>query len=112
MMPKLRRVHILTCPISWDENCVLWLLLSSIQPKFSQTAAFLATFMLGMVLYPEVQARAQAKIDAVVGSARLPTYDDRPSLPYIEALIHELFRWHGPTPLVGSPCIILILEWN
>lgn len=66
------------------------------------TAAFLTTFVLAMVLYPEVQVRAQAEIDTVVGNTRLPTHDDRASLPYVEALIRELFRWHGPTPL-GIP---------
>lgn len=51
-----------------------------------------------MVLYPDVQDRAQAEIDAVTNSIRLPSQDDRASLPYIDALIRELFRWHGPTP--------------
>lgn len=39
-----------------------------------------------MSLYPEVQLRAQAEIDAVVGNDRLPTFSDRESLPYVNAL--------------------------
>jgi hypothetical protein len=31
-----------------------------------------------MVLYPEVQRKAQAEIDAVVGKDRLPDFGDRP----------------------------------
>ena len=52
-----------------------------------------------MLLFPDVQKQAQQEIDLVVGDSRLPTFEDRPSLPYIDALIRELFRWHGPAPL-------------
>ena len=55
-----------------------------------------------MALYPEVQKKAQAEIDAVVGPDRLPEIEDRPSLPYINALIKELMRWNLVTPL-GKP---------
>ena len=53
---------------------------------------------LAMALYPEVQKKAQAEIDAVVGLNRLPEFEDRPSLPYINAVVKELLRWHlvGP----------------
>lgn len=52
-----------------------------------------------MLLNPDVQARAQAEIDSVVGSARLPVFEDRPSLPYIDAVLRETLRWHPPVPL-------------
>ena len=52
-----------------------------------------------MTLYPEVQKKAQAEIDSVIGTDRLPTYTDRESLPYIEALVKEVFRWHVTLPL-------------
>ncbi|THV05395.1 cytochrome P450 [Dendrothele bispora CBS 962.96] len=57
------------------------------------------TFFLAMTLYPEVAKKAQAEIDAVVGSDRLPTLADRSYLPYIEALVKEVFRWNVVTPL-------------
>jgi cytochrome P450 len=44
------------------------------------------SFFLALVLFPEVQRRAQAELDVVIGRERLPTFDDRPRLPYIEAL--------------------------
>lgn len=34
----------------------------------------------------------------VVGRDRLPTYADRPHLPYVNALISEVHRWHTVTP--------------
>jgi cytochrome P450 len=60
-------------------------------------------FFLAMVLYPSIQARAQAEIDSVCGNgARLPTFADKPSLPFTEAVLSELFRWTIITPM-GLP---------
>jgi len=52
-----------------------------------------------MVLYPEVQRRAQAELDSVIGKERLPTFQDRENLPYINALCKEVHRWHPVFPL-------------
>ena len=52
-----------------------------------------------MTMYPDAQRRAQAEIDAVVGNERLPTMFDRESLPYIDALVKEVFRWNPVAPL-------------
>ena len=61
-----------------------------------------------MALYPEVQKKAQAEIDAVVGPNRLPAFNDRPSLPYINAIIKESLRWNLISPL-GKPFVIIIV---
>ncbi|KAL1752889.1 cytochrome P450 [Schizophyllum commune] len=66
------------------------------------TLAGLRALMLALVMYPEVQRRAQADIDRVVGSERLPNFDDRPALPYIDAIIKEVLRMHPPLP-IGLP---------
>ncbi|KAF8837463.1 cytochrome P450 [Paxillus ammoniavirescens] len=63
------------------------------------TTATLLVFMLAMVLHPRVQAKAQQEIDAVVGSERLPNFADRPSLPYVEAVLREILRWRPVTPM-------------
>ena len=47
---------------------------------------------LAMALYPKVQKEAQAEIDTVVGPHRFPDIEDRPSLPYINAVVKELMR--------------------
>lgn len=52
-----------------------------------------------MMLYPEVQERAWKEIDAVVGTDRLPNFEDRSSLPYVEAVLRETLRWHPVFPL-------------
>lgn len=55
--------------------------------------------MLAMVMHPEAQATAQAELDTVLGSGRLPTFADQESLPYLSALMRECFRWGVVTPL-------------
>ena len=59
----------------------------------------LTVFTLAMVLYPAVQKKAQEEIDRVVGSTRLPTFADRASLPYVDALYREVLRWRPGAPL-------------
>ena len=55
-----------------------------------------------MVTHPEVRRKAQEEIDRVIGNAHLPAFNDRPSLPYVEAVYHELMRHSPPLPL-GVP---------
>ncbi|KAF8513276.1 cytochrome P450, partial [Gautieria morchelliformis] len=64
-----------------------------------QTVHTLHTFILAMVLSPEVQKKAQAELDAVVGPNRLPEFEDRNDLPYINALCKEILRWHPLLPV-------------
>jgi cytochrome P450 len=66
------------------------------------TVSSMGCFVLAMALYPEAQKKAQAEIDAVIGTSRLPTSTDRTSLPYVDALIKEVLRWHPVTPM-GVP---------
>lgn len=51
-----------------------------------------------MMNHPEVQRRAQSEIDSVVGSQRLPDFEDRASLPYLDAIMRETMRWHPVLP--------------
>jgi hypothetical protein len=44
-----------------------------------------------MTTYSEIQALAQAELDSVVGTNGLPTFDDRDSLPYINAICKDIF---------------------
>jgi cytochrome P450 len=64
-----------------------------------KTVSAMISFFLALTLFPQVQRRAQAELDVVVGRDRLPTFDDRPHLPYIEALCKELMRWQMVTPI-------------
>ncbi|KAM0229934.1 hypothetical protein ACHAPO_009656 [Fusarium lateritium] len=66
------------------------------------TVSAIACFFLAMSLFPDTQKAAQDEIDRVVGNDRLPTPADRPNLPYIEALVKEVLRWHPVAPM-GLP---------
>ncbi|KAH8990412.1 cytochrome P450 [Lactarius hatsudake] len=68
------------------------------------TSATLAWWMLAMVTYPEVQKRAQAELDAVVGRSRTPTFADFQHLPYIRAMVKETLRWRPVGPLGVPHC--------
>ena len=52
-----------------------------------------------MSLNRDIQRKAQAELDSVVGADRLPTHDDRPALPYINAIVKEALRWQNVLPL-------------
>ena len=52
-----------------------------------------------MLLHPETMRRAQQEIDTIVGRMRLPTFADEPNLPYISALVKEVFRWRPVAPI-------------
>ncbi|KAM7183943.1 putative cytochrome P450 [Naviculisporaceae sp. PSN 640] len=52
-----------------------------------------------LTLYPEVQLRAQAEIDAVCSDQASPTWDDYDKLPYIAQIVKEAMRWRPVTPL-------------
>ena len=59
------------------------------------TTNALETFVLAARLYPRIIGPAQAELESVVGTSRLPTVDDSPNLPYINAIVKE-------TPLATS----------
>jgi len=55
-----------------------------------------------MILFPRVQQKARQELDQVIGSLRLPEFDDLPNLPYIGAIAKEVLRWNSLAPL-GLP---------
>jgi len=55
-----------------------------------------------MVIFPDVQKKAQAELDEVIGRGQLPTFADYDHLPYIRAVVKEIMRWRPVGP-VGIP---------
>ena len=53
---------------------------------------------LAMLAYPEMQARAHAELDAVVGRSHLPTFADLPHVSYTRAMVKEALRWRPLSP--------------
>jgi len=66
------------------------------------TVASIYALFLAMALNPEVMAKAQKEIDNVVGCERLPRFSDRENLPYVNAIVKEILRWHSVVP-TGVP---------
>ena len=65
-----------------------------------KTSSSLSSFVLAMVLYPDVQQKAFEEIRSVCGPDRVPSYEeDREHLPYLSATIMENFRWAPVLPL-------------
>ncbi|KAI9566868.1 CyP450 monooxygenase [Boletus coccyginus] len=66
------------------------------------SSSALSAFMMAMVMFPDVQKKAQAEIDRVTGGSRMPDFSDRTSMVYLEAAYREVLRWCQVTPL-GVP---------
>ncbi|KAI0260135.1 cytochrome P450 [Gloeopeniophorella convolvens] len=74
------------------------------------TSATLLWWLLTMIAHPDVQARAHAELDEVVGRARPPTFADLPSLPYVRAIVKETLRWRLVMPF-GVPHVAAQDDW-
>ncbi|KAI0278782.1 cytochrome P450 [Russula aff. rugulosa BPL654] len=82
-----------------QEEVVVAALGSLYKAGLETTVSSMYSLFLALVLFPQVQTRAQAELDLVIGRDRLPTFDDRPRLPYIEAFCKELMRWFVVVPM-------------
>ncbi|KAF7376826.1 O-methylsterigmatocystin oxidoreductase [Mycena sanguinolenta] len=76
------------------------------------TATALTNFFLAMALYPDVQRRAHAELNAIVGRGRLPDFEDKGKLPYLSAILKETLRWKAVTPLGVPHCTTEADEYN
>lgn len=65
------------------------------------TSSTLYAFMQAMLLFPDVQRKAQAEIDRVIGLDRLPVTEDMADLQYIRGCMKESLRWM-PTTILGA----------
>lgn len=51
-----------------------------------------------MLMNPAAQDQAQEELDRMIGTDRLPNFDDEPNLPFVSALAKEVFRWQQAAP--------------
>jgi len=65
------------------------------------TVSTLSTLVLAMLRYPDVQRKAQAELDGMLNGS-LPTFQNQESLPYVNAVVKEAFRWNMVLPF-GVP---------
>ncbi|KAL1007377.1 hypothetical protein UPYG_G00085930 [Umbra pygmaea] len=55
--------------------------------------------MLYMALYPNIQEKVHKEIDSVLGNGKPPSLEDKQSMPYVEAVLHEVLRFCNIVPL-------------
>ncbi|KAH9047990.1 cytochrome P450 [Lactarius deliciosus] len=87
-----------------------WLVGSMLAAGGETTSTTLHWWLLAILVHPEVQVRAHAELDEVVGYARPPTFADLPSLPYIRAMVKEALRWSPAIPF-GVPHAASADDW-
>ncbi|KAH7884161.1 cytochrome P450 [Phlebopus sp. FC_14] len=63
------------------------------------TAVAISTMIMAAACYPEAQTRCQDELDTVVGSDRLPTFQDACNLPQLQAFVSESLRWRPVIPI-------------
>ncbi|CAA7261265.1 unnamed protein product [Cyclocybe aegerita] len=56
------------------------------------------SFVLAMLLYPEVQRKAHVALETVL-RGRFPDFGDYEKIPYIDAIVQEVLRWNPVAPL-------------
>ncbi|KZV93041.1 cytochrome P450 [Exidia glandulosa HHB12029] len=76
------------------------------------TASAMICFFLAMSLYPDVQQKAQAEVDAITGGERLPTCKDIPQLKYLRRVMQEVLRWGTVVPLAIPHAALRDDEYN
>lgn len=69
------------------------------------TSSTMLSCILALAAFPDVQKKAQAEMDSVIGQQRSLTWDDIDGnkLPYLMALVKEVLHWRTVTILAGIP---------
>ena len=87
--------------IGFDEEQAAYSSGTLLEAGSDTTSNTLYGFVQAMVLFPEVQQKAQEEIDKIVGHERMPNMDDEPKMQYNRGCVKESLRWM-PTAIVGS----------
>ncbi|THH30833.1 hypothetical protein EUX98_g3357 [Antrodiella citrinella] len=87
-------------PGVFDEDAIAFSAAELITGGADTTVNTLSTFVLAMLLHPQVQEKAREEIDRVVGVDRLPSPTDWDDLPYVTSVLRETIRWHPAVPLL------------
>ena len=74
---------------------------SLIEGGSDTTSGTLVGFIFAMMMFPEVQQKAQGELDRVCPD-HLPSLDDVVEIPYVRQCVKETIRWM-PTMIMGAP---------
>ncbi|XP_032896412.1 cytochrome P450 2K1-like [Amblyraja radiata] len=83
----------------FHENNLLFTASNLFGAGMETTSTTLRWAMLLMMKYPHVQEKVHEEISSIIGSERSPRAEDRTSLPYTNAVIHEVQRFGNIAPM-------------
>ncbi|XP_066592767.1 probable cytochrome P450 305a1 [Prorops nasuta] len=96
----------------FDENNLLIILMDLLIAGLITTATSLDFLFLNMIVHQDVQENVRREIDAIIGSSRLPQLNDRPKLPYTEAVLTESQRMWTVTPIIGPRRVLQDINFD
>lgn len=80
--------------LDWEDLCMLSAVFTL--GGVHSTSGVILWFLALISSHPEVQARAHAELDKVIGRDYWPSVEDEQRLPYVRAIIKEVQRAHSP----------------
>ncbi len=85
--------------ITLEEKDIIFICIDMILAGMGTTTALLTNLLGILVNHPHIQDRAYAQINEIIGQ-RTPTIEDRPNIPFVEAIILEALRYTSFVPLL------------
>ncbi|KAH9975190.1 CyP450 monooxygenase [Russula compacta] len=99
-LENLQEAEKLVGPEREKTESVIAAALASMYPGGTETTvSFIMSFFVAVLLHPDIQKMAQEELDNVTGRERLPTFEDRPRLPFVDAVCKEVLRWRPVVPI-------------
>ncbi|KAL8904394.1 MAG: hypothetical protein Q9207_003289 [Kuettlingeria erythrocarpa] len=83
-----------------DEETIKWTSVSFHVAVSDSTVAVMQSAILACLMFPEVVQKAQEESDRVVGTHRLPNFDDRKNLPCIDGNVKEARPWNPEEDII------------
>ncbi|KAL4937171.1 O-methylsterigmatocystin oxidoreductase [Aspergillus oleicola] len=97
---------------SQQETAVLWSAIEVFLGGSETLPSMMTSSIVALSMNPDVQRKAQEELDGVVGYTKLPESQHRPSLPYVNAIVKEVFRWRPPAPVAAPHVAGTDIIWN
>ena len=85
-----------------EEDNLVMIMSDVFNAGIETTTTTMNWFVAFSVMWPDVQRKIHEELDTVIGRARQPSLEDRPSLPYFEAAVNEATRL-ASVAMLGVP---------